>query len=112
MGRWGLRLALALAAVAEAQQPPSAKGGAVREAPAERRRKGVYGTDDRTDESRAGSCVGESCVGTIPAAVRAVAGATVALVPTGAWQSGREGALPAVEEMAALPSPTGGAATR
>ena len=48
----------------------------------ERFQKGVYGTDDRTDETRAASCVGESCDGTISAPLRDVAtSATVALIP-------------------------------
>ena len=42
--------------------------------------KGVYGTDDRTDESRAAECVGETCEGSISEALRSVGRATVALV--------------------------------
>ena len=43
--------------------------------------KGVYGTDDRTDESRAAECVGETCTGSISAELRSVgSGSTVTLV--------------------------------
>ena len=46
------------------------------------RAKGIYGVDDRTDESAASVCAGEGCGGRpVPAAVKAVGGAaTVALV--------------------------------
>ena len=47
--------------------------------------KGVYGTDDRTDEGHAAECVGEACEGTISEPLRSVGSeATVALIPRAA----------------------------
>ena len=47
-----------------------------------RHTKGIYGTDDRTDESLATQCVGETCSGNTSPELRARAAAsTVALVP-------------------------------
>jgi hypothetical protein len=61
-------VALALSGAGHAQQHRAAS-------------KGVYGIDDRTDESRASECVGETCAGSISAALRSVgSGSTVALI--------------------------------
>lgn len=44
--------------------------------------KGVYGVDDRTDESQSTSCVGETCDSSgLPAEILSVAASTVAMVP-------------------------------
>jgi hypothetical protein len=64
--------AVLLAGAAHAQLPSSHEASD----------KGVYGTDDRTDESRATTCVGETCEGSLSDALRSVgSGSTVALVP-------------------------------
>lgn len=65
---------LLLLAVAGAQE--------VDKTPAASQPKGVYGTDDRTDEGNAANCVGEACVGMISTSLRTVASeSTVALIP-------------------------------
>ena len=63
-----LSVALLVSGLARAQEPLAGDT------------KGVYGTDDRTDESRAAECVGETCEGSISEALRRVGRATVALV--------------------------------
>ena len=78
--------------------------------------KGVYGTDDRTDESSAATCVGEDCVGSLSAAVRAVGSATVALIPrsklrydadTNSWLPTSASTLGSEHNMCATDSGTG-----
>ena len=72
-------MAILLAARADAQKEALSGGD---QAPAGREQKGVYGTDDRTDETRAGSCVGEGCDGSIATPLRSIASeSTVALIP-------------------------------
>ena len=70
-------MAILLVTHAEAQ-----KDALLDDQAAAREHKGVYGTDDRTDETRAAACVGEACEGAISAPLRAVGSAsTVALIP-------------------------------